>query len=82
MVHPTNDWKFDDDAEIKFVEWFNDLSGGFAFRSEYFYGDCKVEDEKTREDIMHGWIHSAFVAGWEAANYAKLEEEVGLTDNE
>jgi hypothetical protein len=82
MVHPTNDWKFDDDAEIKFVEWFNDLSGGFAFRSEYFYGDCKVGDEKTREDIMHGWIHSAFVAGWEAANYAKLEEEVGLTDNE
>ena len=82
MVHPTNDWKFDDDAEIKFVEWFNDLSGGFAFRSEYFYGDCKVEDEKTRENMMYGWIHASFVAGWEAANYAKLEEEVGLTDNE
>jgi hypothetical protein len=31
---------------------------------------------------MYGWIHTSFVAGWEAANYAKLEEEVGLTDNE
>jgi hypothetical protein len=31
---------------------------------------------------MYGWIHASFVAGWEAANYVKLEEEVGLTDNE
>jgi len=36
----------------------------------------------TEEDMMYGWIHSAFVAGWEAAHYAKLEEQTGLTSNE
>jgi hypothetical protein len=31
---------------------------------------------------MYGWIHASFVAGWEAANYAKLEEQTGLTNND
>ena len=74
--HPTNNWNFHDEAEDAFVKWFNDFYSPYTFRSEWFYGDCKVEDEKTREDMMYGWIHSAFVAGWEAANYAKIEEEV------
>ena len=80
--HPTKDWKFNDDTEIAFQEWFNDLSGGFAFRSEYFFGDCEVEDVNTRKDIMYSWIHASFVAGWEAANCAKLEEQTGLTEND
>ena len=80
--HPTNNWNFHDDAETEFVKWFNDFYSPYTFRSEWFYGDCKVEDEKTREDMMYGWIHASFVAGWEAANYAKLEEQTGLTNNE
>lgn len=80
--HPTNNWNFHDDAEMEFVKWFNDFYSPYTFRSEWFYGDCKVEDEKTREDMMYGWIHASFVAGWEAANYAKLEEQTGLTNND
>jgi hypothetical protein len=32
--------------------------------SEYFYGDCAVEDLKTREDLMYKWIHLAYVTGY------------------
>ena len=28
------------------------LYGGFSLRSEYFFGDCEVEDVKTRQDLM------------------------------
>ena len=73
--HPTSEWEWEETAEVAFQEWFNDFYSHYTFRSEWFYGDCKVEDEKTREDIMYGWIHASFVAGWEAANYAKLEEQ-------
>ena len=62
--HPTKDWDFDDTIEEAFVEWFNDLNGGFALRSEYFFGDCEVEDVKTRKDIMYKWLHSAYVSGY------------------
>ena len=78
--HPTKDWDFDDTIEEAFVEWFNDLNGGYALRSEYFFGDCEVEDAKTRKDIMYGWLHSAYVSGYNAGRYEGLE--VGLTDND
>ena len=78
--HPTADWDFDDTIEEAFQEWFNDLSGGFAFRSEYFFGDAEVEDVKTRQDLMYKWLHSAFVMGY---NMGRMEGlEVGLTNND
>jgi hypothetical protein len=78
--HPANDFEFDNDAEEGFVEWFHDLYGGYSLRSEWFYGDCDVEDVKTRQSILASWLHSAYIAGYEAANYAILEENVGLTE--
>ena len=78
--HLTADWDFDDTIEEAFQEWFNDLNGGFAFRSEYFFGDCEVEDVNTRKDLMYKWLHSAFVVGY---NMGRMEGlEVGLTNNE
>ena len=73
--HPANDWKWADDAEEGFVEWFNDFYGRFSFRCEHFYEDCSVEDEKTREDLLYKWIHASYVAGYERGLYGKLEEE-------
>ena len=78
--HPANNWDFDDTIEDAFQEWFNDLDGGFSLRSEWFYGDAEVEDVKTRQDLMHKWLHSAFVVGY---NMGRMEGlEVGLTNND
>ena len=78
--HPTKDWEFDDKIEESFQEWFNDLCGGFSFRSEWFYDDAEVEDVKTRQDLMYKWLHSAFVMGY---NTGRLEgTKVGLTNND
>ena len=63
--HPANDWEWADDAEEGFVEWFNDLYGEFSFRSECFYGDCEVEDVKTRQYLLYKWIHAAYCEGYE-----------------
>ena len=71
MTHPANDWKWGDDAEEGFVDWFNGFYGEFSFRSEWFYGDCRVEDEKTREDLMYKWIHTAYVLGHERGRTPK-----------
>jgi hypothetical protein len=51
-------------AEVKFQEWFNDLYGIYSYRCEWFYGDCEVEDEKTRKDLMIKWLHSAYLSGY------------------
>ncbi len=76
--HPMHDWEWEDYAENSFVEWFNDFYGPYTFRSEYFYGDCEVEDIKTRQDIMYKWLHSAYVNGY---NMGRLHEtKVGLTE--
>ena len=61
---PTRGWEWDDDAEAAFVDWFNSWSSPYTFLSEYFYGDCKIEDEKTREDMLYRWLHLAFVTGY------------------
>lgn len=73
--HPANDWEWCDDAEEGFVEWFNDWYGYYSLRSEWFYGDCEVEDEKTRKDLLYKWIHFAYVSGYERGLYGKLEEQ-------
>jgi hypothetical protein len=79
--HPANDWEWEDYAEESFQEWFNDLYGDYSLRAEWFYGDCEVEDVKTRQSILASWLHSAYIAGWEASKYAKMEaEQVGLTE--
>ena len=78
--HPANDWDFDDTIEDAFQEWFNDLYGGFAFRSEYFFGDAEVEDVKTRQDLMYKWLHSAFVMGYNMGRFEGLES--GIEQNE
>lgn len=76
MKHPTNDWEFDDDAEDAFVEWFNGFYSPYTFRSEWFFGDCEVKDEKTLKDLMYGWLHSAFVSGYNVALYDGLKPEL------
>jgi hypothetical protein len=78
--HPTSDWDFDDTIEDAFVEWFNDIYGVYSLRSEWFFGDCEVEDVNTRKDLMYKWLHSAFVVSY---NMGRMEGlEVGLTNNE
>ena len=56
--------EWDEVAEVKFQEWFNDLYGVYSHRCERFYGDCEVEDEKTRKDLMIKWLHSAYLSGY------------------
>jgi hypothetical protein len=68
MTHRVNNSEYNIHAEDSFAEWFHDLYGGYSLRSEWFYGDCKVEDEKTRQDIMCSWIHDAYIAGYEHAH--------------
>ncbi len=78
MTHPTKDWDFDDTIEEAFQEWFNDLCGGFSFRSEWFFEDAEVEDVKTRQDLMYKWVHTAYVNGY---NMGRLHEtKEGLTE--
>lgn len=71
--HPTSDWEWVGDAEEGFVEWFNDLYGTYSLRCEWFDGDCNLEDEKTRKDLMYKWVHASYVAGYEKGLYGKLD---------
>ena len=79
--HPTQDWEWDDYAEEGFVEWFNgDYGSPYSLRSEYFFEDCLIGDEKTRQNMMYKYLHSAYVNGY---NTGRLSEtKVGLTDND
>jgi hypothetical protein len=74
MTHPANNWEFDTAAEEAFTEWFNDLiaEGAYSLRSEWFFGDCEVGDEKTRKDLLVKWVHSAYVAGYERGMYEAI----------
>ena len=56
--------EWDEVAEVKFQEWFNEIYGVYSCRCEWFYGDCEVEDEKTRKDLMIKWLHSAYISGY------------------
>ena len=56
--------EWDEVAEVKFQEWFNELYGAYSCRCEWFYGDCEVEDENTRKDLMIKWLHSAYLSGY------------------
>jgi len=74
MKHPTSEWEWEDTAEVAFQEWFHDLYGGFSLRSEYFFGDCEVEDVKTRQDLMYKWLHSAFLTGYNTGRCSKNDD--------
>lgn len=52
-------------AEEAFVEWFHGDYGPFSLRSEAFFSDCLVGDEKTRQDLLYKFIVAAFRAGYE-----------------
>jgi len=53
-----------DNAEQAFVEWFNGDYGEYSLRSEAFFTDCLVGDEKTRQDLLYKFIVAAFMAGY------------------
>jgi hypothetical protein len=80
--HLTKDWEFVEEIETSFNEWFHGDYGTFSYRSEAFYTDCEIGDEKTRQDMLKNWIYASFYEGFMRGKYAKLEEEVGLTNNE
>jgi hypothetical protein len=79
--YPIKDWEFVDEIEENFQEWFNGMYGEYSLRSEWFFGDCEVEDEKTRKDLMYRWIYASFYSAWERAQYAMLEtNQLGGTE--
>ncbi len=73
MKHPANDWEWAEDVENGFVDWCNSAYGSYSLRSEWFFGDCEVGDEKTRKDLLYKWIHAAYVAGYSQGLYGHLE---------
>ena len=67
---PDTDWDFSAEAEIAFDDWFHGIYGRFALRSEYFYGDCVLDDEENLKDSMYEWIRSSFMTGFERGCFA------------
>ena len=78
--HPTSEWEWEDTAEVAFQEWFNGDYGNFTLRCEYFYGDCAVEDLKTREDLLRKWLHSAFLTGYNTGRCSPKIDDTGCYD--
>jgi len=74
--YPLNDWEFVDEIENPFNEWFHGDYGPYSFRSEAFYTDCEIGDEKTRQDMLKKWIYASFYEGFMRGKYAKIEEKV------
>lgn len=71
--YPIEDWKFVEDIETAFNEWFHGDYGPYSYRSEAFYTDCEISDIKTRQDILKSWIYASFYEGFMKGQYAKLE---------
>ena len=78
--HPTSEWEWEDTAEVAFHEWFNGDYGNFSLRCEWFYGDCAVEDLKTREDLLRKWLHSAFLTGYNTGRCSPKIDDTGCYD--
>ena len=62
---PSTDFDFSAEAEEGFDDWFHGIYGRFALRSEYFYGDCRLDDEENLKDSMYEWVRAAFMTGFE-----------------
>ena len=43
-----------------FQNWFDSNVSAWSFLSEYFYGDCEIEDKEKRKDIMYKWLLAAY----------------------
>jgi hypothetical protein len=69
-------WEFVDEIETSFSNWFHSNHTEYSFKSEHFYGDCAIEDPKTREDLMKKWVYAAFYGGFRVGRCAKMEKEV------
>jgi hypothetical protein len=61
--YPIENWEFVEDIENAFNNWFHSNHTEYSFKSEHFYGDCAIEDPKTREDLMRKWVYAAFYEG-------------------
>ena len=70
MKIPSTDWDFSVESENAFDDWFHGIYGRFALRSEYFFGDCKIDDEENLKDSMYEWIRSSFMTGFERGCFA------------
>ena len=57
--------EMEEKSEVGFMEWFTGNYGKFSCRSEWFYGDCEVKDEKIRKDLLYNWVRSAYMSGYE-----------------
>ena len=55
-------------ADEAFVEWFHSDYGQYSLRSEVFFTDCLVGDEKTRQDLLYKFVVAAFMAGYKESN--------------
>ena len=60
-----------ENAEVGFDKWFNGNYGKFSCRSEWFYGDCEVKDEKIRKDLVYNLVRAAFLSGYELGGTEK-----------
>ena len=72
--HPTKDWEWEDTAEVAFQEWFNGEYGNFTFRSEWFFGDCEVEDVKTRQEGRVNPLGHQILTGLHIPNFTISKE--------
>lgn len=64
---------FGDKAEEAFVKWFNGDYGEYSLRSEAFFSDCLIGDEKTRQDLLYKFITAAFMAGYQEAKDESID---------
>jgi hypothetical protein len=57
-----------DKQEQAFSKWFNGDYNHRSWRSEIFYSDCTIGDEKTRQDVLYNWLVKAYMSGYEEAS--------------
>ena len=56
--------KYSNKADEAFVKWFHSDYDQYSLRSEIFFTDCLVGDEKTRQDLLYKFVVAAFMAGY------------------
>lgn len=57
-----------------FQNWFDSNVSPWTFLSEYFYGDCEIEDKEKRKDMMYKWLLAAYEEGYKAKNSICLDK--------
>ena len=50
--------------EEHFLNWIDSNVSPYTFLSEYFYGDCEIEDKEQRKDMMYKWLVASFTEGY------------------